>query len=177
MEVSLYPPTQLGIGLFEDQRVTRMKDAGWCPIDIVAVSQRFSSAQMLYFLSRMRKLEPRRSHADCSSEMCRWNQIKKEDYRTLHTIKGCSCDNVSANIDSFQACLDDDKLALLSLSNTAESSNDVSLEVVPYSGREDFVAISHVWANGLGNPHQNSLPSCQIKYLHSLASSIREISF
>ncbi len=30
------------------------------------------------------------------------------------------------------------------------------------------MAISHVWSDGLGNPHQNSLPLCQLEHLYDL---------
>lgn len=34
--------------------------------------------------------------------------------------------------------------------------------------RGDYATISHVWADGLGNPRDNALPRCQIKQLQSL---------
>ncbi|KAL8717187.1 MAG: hypothetical protein Q9225_005549 [Loekoesia sp. 1 TL-2023] len=34
----------------------------------------------------------------------------------------------------------------------------------------DFIAISHVWAHGLGNPTENALPSCQLYRLNDLCS-------
>ena len=166
--------TRFGSQLFEEERNARMRAANWCPNDIVAVAQRFTSAHTLYFLSRMKKLELRRSHKDCTSYICTWNQLKKEEYQTMHVVEDCPCDHITVTMDSLKACLFDDKLALLRVNSTGERRDDVSLDVVKYTGVEDFVAISHVWANGLGNPCQNSLPSCQVNYLHGLVSAIGE---
>ncbi len=44
----------------------------------------------------------------------------------------------------------------------ADFGSDPGLDWGPY------VAISHVWSDGLGNPNHNSLPFCQIKRLQEL---------
>ena len=31
-----------------------------------------------------------------------------------------------------------------------------------------YIAISHVWSDGLGNPNENSLPLCQPEFLYDL---------
>ena len=35
-----------------------------------------------------------------------------------------------------------------------------------------YIAISHVWADGLGNVFSNSLPRCQIAYLDTLTKNL-----
>jgi Heterokaryon incompatibility protein (HET) len=47
-----------------------------------------------------------------------------------------------------------------------------SYHLVDVSGKS-YIAISHVWSQGLGNPSSNSLPGCQLRHLFQL---IREIS-
>ena len=41
----------------------------------------------------------------------------------------------------------------------------LELDVVASSPKIRYIAISHVWADGLGNPHRNDLKACQLKYL------------
>lgn len=36
----------------------------------------------------------------------------------------------------------------------------------------DFVAISHVWAKGLGNPHSNSLPTCSLEWVQDMVNQV-----
>ena len=38
--------------------------------------------------------------------------------------------------------------------------------------RVRYVAISHVWRGGLGNPHQNSLPRCQLARIQALVNGL-----
>jgi len=40
------------------------------------------------------------------------------------------------------------------------------------TSRVGYVAISHVWADGLGNPHRNSLPFCQVANLQDQVNSL-----
>lgn len=35
-----------------------------------------------------------------------------------------------------------------------------------------FVAISHIWAEGLGNPHANELPKCSLKWISDKVNSM-----
>lgn len=51
----------------------------------------------------------------------------------------------------------------LSVEKSQESSH---VQVKPY------VAISHVWSDGLGNPHNNSLPQCQLKRIQTLVNDL-----
>ena len=47
----------------------------------------------------------------------------------------------------------------------------VSYEIVDVT-RRPFIAISHVWSHGLGNPAENALPSCQVRHLFQLIKAI-----
>lgn len=40
-----------------------------------------------------------------------------------------------------------------------------SFKVIEYNGNSPFVAISHVWSDGLGNVKNNTLPTCRIPFL------------
>ena len=41
----------------------------------------------------------------------------------------------------------------------------------------EYVAISHVWAHGMGNPKENSLPRCQVSRLNRLCAKVGVKSF
>lgn len=51
------------------------------------------------------------------------------------------------------------------------SEGQKSFELVDCTHRR-YVAISHVWSHGLGNPHKNELPSCQIDFLAHLVRAV-----
>lgn len=51
-------------------------------------------------------------------------------------------------------------------------SNDDS-QIGVCGARDGYVAISHVWAHGLGNPNVNGLPRCQVERLQGLADGVQ----
>ena len=167
------PPADLGLWLFEDARRARMLAAGWCPNDIAISIQRFSSIQTLYFLSRMKKLDSQRDHKGCRNELCKWSQIRKEEYKTFHVEPMCHCQHFIMKPEDLKRCLSKKCLPLLKVTSIGNQLQEVHVEVVEYSGMEQYVAISHVWAYGMGNPFANSLPGCQMKRLGELISILR----
>jgi hypothetical protein len=55
-----------------------------------------------------------------------------------------------------------------------ENTGDLTLHVEPRTARSRYTAIWHVWVDGLGNPHENSLPGCQLLHLRSIIRSLPE---
>ncbi|MDI1486487.1 MAG: hypothetical protein OHK93_005717 [Ramalina farinacea] len=56
------------------------------------------------------------------------------------------------------------------------STSPSQMEVVRYKEQSeycnDYVAISHVWSDGLGNPKANSLPRCQLDHIQHLVNKL-----
>jgi hypothetical protein len=57
-----------------------------------------------------------------------------------------------------------------------ESTAELSVKLVESTGDICYVAISHVWADGLGNPFGNALPKCQLIGLQNLAKGVVQAS-
>ncbi|KAI1608935.1 hypothetical protein EDD36DRAFT_468618 [Exophiala viscosa] len=51
----------------------------------------------------------------------------------------------------------------------AKACSELSIPVRQASGAERWIAISHVWAHGLGNPHANAILRCRYDWLISQA--------
>ncbi|OJJ63386.1 hypothetical protein ASPSYDRAFT_53088 [Aspergillus sydowii CBS 593.65] len=47
---------------------------------------------------------------------------------------------------------------------------DKEVEAHPANHGDLYVTISHVWSDGLGNPHDNELPYCQLVYIQGLVN-------
>lgn len=43
--------------------------------------------------------------------------------------------------------------------------NDIEVSVTMWTDEDDVLAVSHVWAHGLGNVHTNQMPLCQLTRL------------
>ena len=50
--------------------------------------------------------------------------------------------------------------------STIDADDNIRIELHPGDFQSRYTAFSHVWAGGLGNFHQNSLPTCQLRELH-----------
>jgi hypothetical protein len=57
-----------------------------------------------------------------------------------------------------------------------ESTAELKIELIESTGDICYVAISHVWADGLGNPFGNALPKCQLLGLQNLAQGVVQAS-
>ena len=150
----------------------RMEDLGWCPLERRMVFDMVSRNNTgLYLASQTRRAfsDKHLSHADCSNEMCTASQIKTGAYSTRH-LQACNpgdCEMVAINVDIVSDKIKRGTVPLISLPWDSRSANRVVLrptivESVPY------VTISHVWAHGLGNENDNSLPLCRLKQLRDI---------
>ena len=158
---------------------THLLEAGWCLHEIKALFKESTSPSYLYFLGTLDRRTIGRDHSQCDPlERCGANQIDESTYVTVHVEKGCMCSHVpvsgSTAMDTMCSILDSGHIPVIVFSSAAggepqiqvSASQDGSDPVRPY------VAISHVWAGGLGNANDNSLPRCQLEKIQRLVNAL-----
>ena len=65
------------------------------------------------------------------------------------------------------------EIPLLSVHALESEEPQIRLSQSSLNGpRPIYVALSHVWSDGLGNPLENSLPKCQLITIQSLVNSL-----
>jgi hypothetical protein len=69
--------------------------------------------------------------------------------------------------------LEGDKIPLLRLVGGLQ---DMRVKLVESTRNSKYVAISHVWADGLGNPYTNSLHRCKLLALRELVAEVAKES-
>ncbi|KAI0329717.1 hypothetical protein GY45DRAFT_1435246 [Cubamyces sp. BRFM 1775] len=142
-----------GFDTLEDYADTQLEDHGWCPIELLPLPN-----PELFFASLLDR--PRiRDHSNCGSKVCGAYQTDEATYRTAHVDATCECDFVSVSTSDLEV-LRQDKIPVILI------SEDLNLEVVE-TASFPYIALSHVWADGLGNPVENALPKCQLRRLRS----------
>ncbi|KAI6874735.1 hypothetical protein KC323_g601 [Hortaea werneckii] len=79
----------------------------------------------------------------------------------------------------MKTTFDNGSYGLLEFSTT--DANELRIKVFPYHSSHDdtetdtpYVALSHVWAEGLGNPLANALPVCQLNYVYECVENLRQ---
>ncbi|PCD41077.1 hypothetical protein AU210_003635 [Fusarium oxysporum f. sp. radicis-cucumerinum] len=162
------------------------ESAGWCPYQVAKLQDLYHpwSQYYAYLLGPPGDL---RRHSQCQRESCVANQVTEVLYETKHiAVKDGKCQlcylingfmDESGNLDTgppdedlhwvpdMQTVIDileKGRIPIISVSNIYLGGMDLQPEIVEYRTDMRFVAISHVWADGRGNPHRNSLPWCQL---------------
>ena len=138
------------------QLVDWLFEAGWC--DSEAESRplrRTTSISALLYLSRIDRWLHGRSHKDCTIHNCAHPRLNPATYRPVHVEEGCLCADVGLN-DSQK--LEVDKLLrnrrypVIAYSGTDAFDCRLNVYEPPVvDGIVRYVAISHVWSDGLGN--------------------------
>jgi hypothetical protein len=107
------------------------------------------------------------SHGQCVDAECRAFETSPTTYQKRHAVE-CSSNQLCrlVGIDTARLASIVEQHALPLVRSTVSQAG-FSMEVVDDMGVQDFAAISHVWAGGLGNFDGNEIYECQALYLHA----------
>ena len=160
-------------GFYTEEIKERMVKANWCPNDFARVRDKFQSIQLLFYYSRMKKPLSKIHHRNCTEDRCVAHSINLSQYKTKH-CKGCEgCEDVLIDNKPIMNILQSGELPLLLLKRRIDEPRKVSVELCSTAERgNNYVAISHVWADGMGNAEANSLPQCQLARLSDIVDSM-----
>ena len=174
----------------------QMQRDGWCPSELSMMFRRLNYTS-IYFMSRVERPGPskkhpmiqiqplpssdsvsavsaergeRRSGEPCTKSKCSVYTLHEETYQTKH-VNGCTnCYDIVADEHEISRILKNNCIPLiLSIDNESESTNITLFESGPDVA---YVAISHVWSDGLGNVTRSALPRCQMLCLSTLVRGL-----
>ena len=160
------PETNLGYSLLLDNSHTRLLKSrfpGSCPSLVSRLGQRLQVTSM-YYASLLSPPSITVNHKRCTENSCVVESLDTSTYLTAHLQSGCSCEHIHVNfVDLFVPILSE----MIPLISIEDHGNGLHLKVIPFVDKAEtpYVAISHVWSDGLGNPRENSLPECQLRAL------------
>ena len=142
----------------------KMADLGWCPAQYAHLSRRHS-CNIMYYISGF-STPAGVSHAQCCSTGCVAFDIDDSSYFSRHE-ESCElemCDSVDATSTAVSDIIEDD-YGIPLMSCSLASNGRIQFEVVRAKPHYRYIAISHVWSGGLGNPKKNALPECAVKHI------------
>lgn len=151
----------------------RMKHAGWCPSDRTMALGQLSLAA-LYYASDLRRPSGIRDHNSCTEEMCVASQVDAPTYQTVHTRARCECLSLGPIVENIAAIINAGGIPLIFLSVAKDGK--ISLKAQPSAPGQNYVAFSHVWSDGMGNPNENKLPTCQLQRIRSLLRELDQMT-
>ena len=156
----------------DEQAKQEMLLSGWCPSDICRMEEQYSRINTIHMLRMMDRSLPKREgdHRACTNMACKMHQINDSKYVLRHHEEDCHCKPLKVDPKKLDSILmDGDKIPLLRL---VGDINYLDSEIVESGSGVDYVALSHVWADGLGNPHANALQQCQVFHIRELIDNI-----
>ena len=158
------------VGYLNSDAKESMMQHGWCPSDIARAEAKFLSLQAMHVIRMMDRSLPKRDHNHCTDLACNTYQIDTSNYKVGHEEPECSCEELYVQQGDLEAILHREEcIPLLRLTGEMQ---DLKLEVLESDPSTSYIAISHVWADGLGNPHANSLHRCKLARLRKLVSTL-----
>lgn len=169
--------------------VDEMVQNGWCPFDVDRIDKTATSATLLYYLAELPPPRPNSDHSLCTNDTCTSMAIDSS-YRPRHSSTDCQCNSEFSDTTNVIKALQGDEIPLIQevlqvemIEKPSEESGgkntwgfveattlDPKFRIVESGEGQPFVAVSHVWAKGLGNPNSNSLPACALKWISDKAS-------
>ncbi|KAL8709532.1 MAG: hypothetical protein Q9220_005774 [cf. Caloplaca sp. 1 TL-2023] len=152
-----------------------MKQHGYCPSDAVRIRNTCITLSAIHFLTWMDKSDSIARHQHCNDRECVLQDSSSKTKKARHRLDQCKCPDLTVDVGDAIAILKRGGLPLLQLTSNS-LKGDISLEIFEALPTSKFVAISHVWADGLGNPDANELPRCQVQHLLHLVRPFFEPS-
>ncbi|KAK0497976.1 hypothetical protein EDD18DRAFT_1331051 [Armillaria luteobubalina] len=101
-------------------------------------------------------------HHKCTETACAINTIDTSNYFNRHTVEGCTCAYLKPSLEQVCGSLENGEIPVVHQlePNGGLISSDGS--------KTPYIAISHVWADGLGSTTEVGLPTCQINRLANI---------
>ena len=154
----------------QQKRLQRLIDLGWCPFTLDRLSRTTNISLMSWMDVSQFKREPNH-HTSCDRSKCELYQIDRESYKTKHITPTCTCASVGPPLNVLQFSLLRGKIPSITVVN---EDSQLRLDVTTFdvNTKGNYVAFSHVWADGLGSVSEVGLPVCQLRKLETIASFI-----
>ena len=119
------------------------------------------------------------SHSKCSGVECARNSIDPYDYRMSHDLGLCegSCSMVKPSLEGVIDILKNQEISIPIMQIVDENSFiDLCTSSRPMEirSKKDYIAISHVWVDGLGSTTNVGLPECKARRLLRLIRKVAQ---
>jgi hypothetical protein len=142
-----------------------------CPTGRLRLESHFTQ-DVIYYMTALKWPRDMRKHVKCNTEVCVAFQVLNDEYSTKHveSCKGCPMMGPDAQqMRLIRIILQHDGIPLIQIMNCGKASSPFRFDIVEAPERE-YVAISHVWSDGLENPRRNEIAQCQLEQLGQLTA-------
>ncbi|KAF7186449.1 hypothetical protein HII31_12245 [Pseudocercospora fuligena] len=156
-------------------RTRLLQESGtWCPHQIEALCSTLSYSALIYLTGLTRMQRDTVDHTSCREQKScvAYNTNLGVRVGSAHVDDKCACEHLQAPRKQRVRILARGGIAVLRCSK--DRHGNIKLRFVPASPDLQYAAISHVWADGLGNTFENSIPRCQVLRLLKAVNAVSE---
>lgn len=126
-----------------------------------------SAGVILAYITSLLPSHEQVSHQECGQMACTYRPRDVENIQLKYSVQYCwdNCRILSFNEQELITILK--SRGIPAISQRQNASRATTYDICDTTGK-DYVAIRHIWSQGLGNPSENVLPHCQIRHLFEL---------
>ena len=142
------------------------RETGWCPY--ITGQLTFAPLDLPVFCYALGTARNEQNHLKCTKKKCEAIQVSPS-YVVQHISPTCHCELLEPPMEELCKIIQYGNIATLQIAIEEKDPFRLSLKVehheISIGSSSQYFAISHVWADGLGNPNANALPECQLQKL------------
>ncbi|KIX02571.1 uncharacterized protein Z518_08512 [Rhinocladiella mackenziei CBS 650.93] len=167
MEIKSFSGFSADTAPFPRKYSERLVAKGWCSF-VIASAEIAMSPSLLRYVDAADFAAPTTGHKTCTAARCQRNDVELSTYKQEHETPECNCHFLKPSLKDVFDIFNAHKIPVVQF---IQDGGSLRLGAVdPHDSKADYVAFSHVWADGLGSSTELGLPACQIARLHQLAS-------
>ena len=140
----------------------REKMQHFCPNRVHSFVSNGITAGVLWYVANLEPPQVQDHHTACSIERCNSLHVDQNEYIVKHSDENCFCDFKELESSHLHRVVEDGAIALFT---AHEICGQMRLTLHDQRITQQYVAISHVWADGHGNMNSNAFPSCFLRKL------------
>ncbi|KAI0159974.1 hypothetical protein GGR52DRAFT_563783 [Hypoxylon sp. FL1284] len=150
---------------------TMLLQAGWCPKEIRRLPP---DVCLRYYLGLCLQYPTAEAPTHTGSEDCTCVSNSDEVVTPSHTHSSYGCATLEVSSALIRHLISEGKVVLVRFCPSADTSTTLQVKGIDIYDENTmpFIAVSHVRMAGLGNETGNSLPSCQVTLIQSLADQL-----
>ncbi|PVH80289.1 hypothetical protein DL98DRAFT_572010 [Cadophora sp. DSE1049] len=168
-------------GQMVDSTKKKLRSHGWCPSEMTFILE---NLDISIACVQLEPPNPQFRHAECNDRFCETFSAHSNMMtypEPGHIVDGCDCAWFELDVNKAHDILLGGNLPVILVANNGQMwkpriglSDPGKLNVTIKSSNDvvNYVAFSHVWSDGLGNPHSNRLRVCRLAHLQKIASEI-----
>ena len=150
-----------------------MEREGWCPYTVEKLRSDGAVDGIVFGYSMGTLRSDMADHGSCTADVCYANNIAAPEPSSVqrsehvfgpqHVNKGCDCWIVAAPLKEINAILEQGGIPILRIgTDDGYRLRLHARKADPENKLGKYIAMSHVWVDGLGSPYSNTITQCQL---------------